>query len=60
MQEIFLKIRYYERGLLKSLKKVYFFWNPVPFNRQDYEKQKRENFFICDVFQKLHLLIYVC
>ena len=42
MQGILFKIRYVERGLSKSLKKVNFFFllNPVPFNRQNYQKQK--------------------
>ena len=42
MQEIILKVRYFERGLSKSLKKgnFIFFSNPVPFNRQNYQKQK--------------------
>ena len=41
MQEILLKIRYFERWLSKSLKKLtFFFLNPVPFNGQNYEKQK--------------------
>ena len=41
MQEIFLKISYFERGFQKALKKLplFFLWNPVPFNGQDYEKQ---------------------
>ena len=41
-QEIILKIRYSERGLSKTLKKVKFFFlsNPVPFNGQIYQKQK--------------------
>ena len=38
MHEVLLKLRNYERGLSKNLKKV---WNLVPFNGQDYEKQKR-------------------
>ena len=38
MEEILLKIRYFER-LSKSIEKVFFF-NPVPFNGQDYGKQK--------------------
>ena len=34
-------VRYFERGLSKSLKKdLIFVSNPVPFNGQDYEKQK--------------------
>ena len=42
MQEIILKIRYFERGLSKSLKKVNYIFlsNPVPFNGQSYQKQK--------------------
>ena len=42
MQEIILKIRYFERVLSKRHKKITFFFliNPVPFNEQDYEKQK--------------------
>ena len=42
MQEIVLKIRYFERGLSKSLKKLtlFFLLNPVPFNEQSYQKQK--------------------
>ena len=41
MQEIILKIRYFERGLSKTFKKVNFFLlNPVLFNRQSYQKQK--------------------
>ena len=42
MQEILLKIRYFERGSSKSFKKVNFIFllNPVPFNGQSYLKQK--------------------
>ena len=43
LKEILLKIRYFERGLSKSLKKfifIFFLLNPVPFNEQDYEKVK--------------------
>ena len=42
MQEILLKIRYFERGLSKSLEKVtlFFLLIPVPFNGQDHETQK--------------------
>ena len=42
MQEILFKIRYFERGLSKSLKKLtlFFLSNPVPFNGQNYQKQK--------------------
>ena len=42
MQEIILKIKYFERGLSKSLENVNFVFllNPVPWNGQDYENQK--------------------
>ena len=42
MHKIILKVRYFERGLSKSLKKVtsFFLPNPVPFNRQNYQKHK--------------------
>ena len=42
MQEIILKVKYFERGLSKSLKKGNFIFllNLVPFNRQNYKKQK--------------------
>ena len=36
-------MRYFERGLSKSVKKVnfiFFLSNPVPFNGQSYQKQK--------------------
>ena len=37
MQEIIFKLRYFERGLPKSLKKLIFFFlsNPVPRNGQN-------------------------
>ena len=43
MQEILFTIKYFERGLSKNLEKVnfIFFSNPVPFNGQNYQKQKR-------------------
>ena len=42
MQEILLKIRYFEEDYQKALKKLisFFLWNPVPFNGQSYLKQK--------------------
>ena len=42
MQEIILKVKYFERRLSKTLKKVILFFlsNSVPFNRQNYQKQK--------------------
>ena len=39
MQEILLKIRYFERGLSKTLT-LFFLSKPVPFNGQSYQKQK--------------------
>ena len=43
MQEIILKVRYFERGLSKAFKNVTSFIpsNLVPFSRQNYQKQKR-------------------
>ena len=42
MQKILLEIRYFERGLPKSLKKLtlFFLSNPVPFNGQSNGKQE--------------------
>ena len=41
MQKILLKIRYFRKGLSKSLKGTLFLLsNPDPFNRQNYQKQK--------------------
>ena len=65
MQEIILKVRYFERGLSKSLKKVtsFFLSNPVPFNRQNYQKQKRPGtsdqwlFRLPNKFRKTPLLV---
>ena len=43
MQELLFKIRYFETGLSKSLKKLtlFFLSNPVPFNELSYQKQER-------------------
>ena len=65
MQEILLKIRYFERGLSKSVKKVYFIFlsNLVPFNGQSYLKQKgpgtsdQSLFRLKNEFRKIHLLV---
>ena len=64
MEEILLEIRYLERGLSSSLKKLtlFFLWNPVPFNRQNYQKQKRPTsdqslFRLQNKFQKIPLLV---
>ena len=42
MQEIILKVRSFERGLSKTLKKVNFFFSSEtsPFNGRSYQKQK--------------------
>ena len=42
MQQILLKVRYFERGLSKILKKLtlFFLSNPVPSNGQSYQKEK--------------------
>ena len=41
MQKILLKIRYFRKGLSKSLKVTLFLLsNPDPFNKQNYQKQK--------------------
>ena len=42
MQEILFKIRYFERRLSKTLQKLTLFLlsDPVPFNGQNYQKQK--------------------
>ena len=65
MQEIILKVRYFERGLSKSLKKGNFIFlpNPVPFNRQNYQKQKAPGtsdqslFRLQNKFRKILLLV---
>ena len=64
MQEILLTVRYFERGLSKSLKKVtlFFLLNPVPFNGQNCKKQKKprtsdQSFFrLQNKFRKIPLL----
>ena len=65
MQEIILKVRYFDRGLSKSLKKVTSFVlsNAVPFNRQNYQKQKGRGtsdqllFRLRNKFRKIPLLV---
>ena len=65
MQEIILKVRYFERGLSKSLKKVTSFVlsNPVSFNRQNCQKQKGSGtseqwlFRLRNKFRKIPLLV---
>ena len=65
MQEIVLKVRYFERGLSKSLKKgnFIFSFDPVPFNGQAYQKQKgpgtrdQSLFRLRNKFRKMPLLV---
>ena len=65
MLETFLKVRYSERGLSKSLKKLtlFFLLNPVPFNGQNYRKQKvsgtsnQSLFRLRNKFRKIPLLV---
>ena len=59
------KVRYFEEGLSKSLKKVNFIFlsNPVPFNGQSYQKQKgpgtsnQSLFRLQNKFRKIILLV---
>ena len=65
MLKIVLKIRYFERGLSKSLGKVNLFLllNPVIFNGQSYQKRKRPGasdqllFRLQNKFRKIPLLV---
>ena len=67
MQEILFKIRYFQGGLLKSFKMkkltLFLLSNPVPFNGQDYERQKRPEtsdqllFRLQNKFRKIILLV---
>ena len=65
MQEIFLKVRYFERGLSKSLKKItsFFLLNPVLFNGQNCKNQKEHGtgdqsfFMLQNRFSKISLLL---
>ena len=65
IQGILLKIRFFERGLSKTPKKVTIFFplNPFPFNGQSYQKQKRpgtsyQSLFRLQIkFAKISLLI---
>ena len=65
MQDIILKVRYFERGLSKSLKKGNFIFlsNSVPFNSQNYQKQKGPEtsdqllFRLQNKFKKIPLLV---
>ena len=60
MQEILLKIRYFEKELSKPL---FFLLNPVPFNGKSYQKQKGHGtsdqslFRLQSKFRKIALLV---
>ena len=66
MQELLVKIRYFERGS-KTHKKVKFFFllNPVPFCVQSYQEQKgpgtsdQSLFRLRNKFRKIPLLVYI-
>ena len=65
MQEIILKVRYFETRLSKSLEKGNFIFlsNPVLFSRQGYQKQKgpgtrdQSLFRLRNKFRKIPLLV---
>ena len=65
MQEILLRIRYFERDYQKPFKKLtlFFLSNPVPFNGQSYKKQKglgtsdQSLFRLRNKFAKVSLLV---
>ena len=65
MQEILLKIRYFDRVLSKALKKLtlFFLSNPVLFNGPNYQKQKgpgtsdQSLFRLRNKFRKIPLLV---
>ena len=67
MQEILLKIRYFERDYQKPLKKLtlFFLSNPVPFNGPSHQKQKelgtsgRWLFRLRNKFSKISLLYMI-
>ena len=69
MWEILLNIRYFERGLSKSLKRVSFIFSfepSVPFNEQSYQKQNgpgtsdQSLFRLQNKFRKIPLLVLYC
>ena len=65
MHKIILEARYFERGLSKSLEKgnLIFSAEPVPFNRQNYQKHKGPGtsdqllFRLRNKFRKIPLLV---
>ena len=68
MQEIALKVRYFKEDYQKALIKVtlFFLLNPVPFNGQNYQKQKRLGtsdqslFGLRNKLRKIPLLVMYC
>ena len=69
MQEIIFQIRYFERGLSKSLKKkltLFFVSNTVPFNVQSYQKQEGSGtsdqslFRLRNKFKNISLFVIYC
>ena len=65
MHKIILKVRYFEEGYQKALKKVtsFFLLNLVPFKRQNYQKQKepgtsdQPHYRLRNKFRKIPLLV---
>ena len=65
MQEILFTVRYFERGLFKSLKKLtlFFLLSRLPFNGQNCKKEKEpgssdQSFFrLQKKFRKIYLLV---
>ena len=62
MQEILLKRRYFERGLSKSFKNIFFSFKPSPVELQDYEKMgpgtsDQSHFRLQNKFRKIPLLV---
>ena len=63
MQVIYLKIRYFQRGLSRTFKNLFFLLNPVAFNGQSYQKQKgpgiseKSLFRLQNKFGKISLLV---
>ena len=57
MQEIIIKIKYFERGLSRCLNKVelFFVLNSVPFNGQGYQKRGLELMTSCSSEYKTSL-----
>ena len=61
MQEILLKIRYFEKAIKKLI--LFFLSNPVPFNGQSYQEQKgpgtsaQSLFRLQSKFRKIPLLV---